>query len=100
MDILNDEYLKDIYENLHLPEDEYAFFIPDYIFNQLIAIIKKYYPWNFKILKNKNKFIFYEEISQENPFLFFESYDENDLENCPETEIELAEINQESTLIE
>lgn len=67
----------DIYRKLELPEDEYAFFIPEFIFTQLMGVNKKVFPWFYEVIKEKNKFIFYEKLSPENPFLFFQTLNEN-----------------------
>lgn len=52
------------------------------------------------MIKEGNKFIFYEKINPENPFLFFQTMNENDTENLPESELELAAMNEENTLVE
>ena len=51
-------------------------------------------------MKDNNKYILYAEISEENPFLIFQTYNENNLTDIPEEEIKVASQNQESTLIE
>lgn len=89
-----------IYKDIKLEEDEFAFFVPEFIFTQILAVNKKVYPWYFRIIKEGNKFIFYEKISPENPFLFFQTMNENDLENMPDSELELAAMNEENTLVE
>lgn len=70
MNIHEDEYLMNIYKDLTLKDDEFAFFMPDYIFNNFTSIYFKNFPWNLNVIKNKNKFIFSADISSENPFLF------------------------------
>ncbi len=71
MDILKDDYLMDIYKNIELPADEYAFFLPGNVFFALSTANNKNFPWNLKIIKQENKFILYVEIDKENPFLLF-----------------------------
>ena len=98
--ILEDKYLMDVYSNLKCGENEYAFFMPDYVFRTLTTINKRNFPWNIKIMKEGNKYIFYAEISEENPFLIFQTYNENNLTKLPEDELKVANQNQESSLCE
>lgn len=98
--ILEDQYLMDIYKDLECKKDEFAFFMPDYVFRMLTTINKRNFPWNIKIMKEGNKYIFYAEISEENPFLIFQTYNENNLKKLPEDELKVANENQESSLCE
>lgn len=99
-DILKDQYLLSLYRELKLEEDQFAFFIPEFLFTQLLAVNKKLFPWFFKIIKENNKFIFYEKLSPENPFLFFQTMDENEMANVNMEELTIAQLNEENTLIE
>lgn len=100
MNVYEDSFLMDIYNNLELKEDEVAFFMPDYIFSNFTSIYFKNFPWNLNISKNKNKFIFSANISSENPFLFLQTYNENNMNKISEIEMNVANNNQESTVIE
>lgn len=100
MNIHEDEFLMDIYKNLKINDDEVAFFMPDYIFNNFTSIYFKNFPWNLNVIKNKNKFIFSADISSENPFLFLQTFNENNMNKISEIEMDVATNNMESTLME
>lgn len=77
-----------------------AFFMPDFIFNNFTSIYFKNFPWNLNVLKHKNKFILNADINSENPFLFLQTYNENNMNKISEIEIDVANNNMESTLLE
>ncbi len=74
--------------------------MPEQIFTQLLGVNKKVFPWYFELIKEGNKFIFYEKLSPENPFLFFQTLNENNPNSYGDDEMNLAHLNEENTLVE
>lgn len=98
--LFNDAYLMQLYNEINLEEDEYAFFMPDYVFMTLAVIAKKDFPRNITVEKSGNKFLLYAEVDAYNPFIYLSTYKENSNKDFTDNEKELGEQAERQTCVE
>lgn len=98
--LFHDSYLMQLHNEIELDEDEYAFFMPDYVFMTLSTIAKKEFPRNITVEKTGNKFFLYANIDSHNPFVYLSTYKENSSKEFPDNEKALGELAERQTCVE
>jgi hypothetical protein len=98
--VFKDVELMNLYNSVTVKEDEYAFFMPDYVFLNLTTISKQDFPYNITVNKNGNKFIMYAELTKDNPLAICKTFNETANRTVAETESEVLNSALETTLIE
>lgn len=97
----DDQYLLSQYKS---PSERDAgknlYYMTDNLFFALCSLQKNQFPWNLRLMKNKNKFILYSDLKDPAAaFINLSTYNENLQGHLPEDENELGLLCFETTLI-
>ena len=98
--VFKDVELMNLYNSVTVRDDEYAFFMPDYVFLNLTTISKQEFPYNITVNKSGNKFIMYAELTKDNPLAFCKTFNETATRTVAESENEVLKSALETTIIE